>query len=132
MSSISNRINDLVNYFSNGNVSKFSAKVGFSEANVRNYINGTQPKSEFLSKLIEVFEINAEWLLSGSGSMLKKEENGDVPDGNIDSPSTDIDYYKSQLEMIRELLKEKEKYINMIQPLADQALKEMLERNKTK
>lgn len=75
MSSISNRINELVNYFSGGNVSKFSALVGFSEANVRNYINGTQPKSEFLSKLIDVFEINGEWLLSGRGTMLKSESS---------------------------------------------------------
>lgn len=131
MSSISNRINDLVEYFSKGNVSKFSAKVGFSEANVRNYINGTQPKSEFLSKLIEIFEINADWLLTGTGSMLKTAEVN-VQKLEDNSPQSELEYYKSQLELTRELLKEKSKYIDMIQPLADQALKEMLERNKTK
>lgn len=48
--SISQRINELVKHFSGGNVSKFAAKLGFSEANVRNYINGTQPKADFFRK----------------------------------------------------------------------------------
>jgi len=71
--------------------------------------------------------LNKDYLLTGNGEMLKNNKT----DGIVtDSPQNELDYYKSQLEMIRELLKEKEKYINMIQPLADQALKEMLERNK--
>lgn len=48
--SISQRINELVKHFSAGNVSKFAARLGFSEANVRNYINVTQPKADFFRK----------------------------------------------------------------------------------
>lgn len=74
MTSLSQRINELVNYFSGGNVSKFAGRVGFSETNVRNYIKGTLPKSEFLSNVLDAFEINANWLLQGHGEMLKQND----------------------------------------------------------
>ena len=45
-----------------------------------------------------------------------------------DSQLNELEYYKTQLELTRELLKEKAKYIDMFQPLIDKALKEMLKR----
>lgn len=73
--------------------------------------------------------LNKDWLLTGNGEMLKSNKT----DGIVtDSIQSELEYYKSQLELTRELLKEKTKYIDMFQPLIDQALKEMLERNKTK
>lgn len=71
--------------------------------------------------------LNKDYLLTGNGEMIKS--NGSETN-NTNSTQTELEYYKSQLELIRELLKEKEKYINMIQPLADQVLKELLERKK--
>ncbi|ATA89226.1 hypothetical protein CGC58_05510 [Capnocytophaga stomatis] len=75
MSSINFRINELVSHFSNGNNSDFAKKVGVNEANVRNYISGTEPKFGFLEKITNAFEINYEWLLTGKGEMLKSEQN---------------------------------------------------------
>ena len=49
--------------------------VGTSEANIRNYIDGRQPKFDFLSSVAQNFEINFEWLLTGKGEMLY-EKNG--------------------------------------------------------
>ena len=44
---ISERIEELVQYFAKGNNSRFASLVGTSEANIRNYISGTQPKFDF-------------------------------------------------------------------------------------
>ncbi|MCY1635769.1 S24 family peptidase [Marinifilum sp. D737] len=73
MSNISERIKELVSYFCDGNNSKFAVKVGTSEANIRNYIAGRQPKFEVLSSIANHFEINYEWLLTGKGDMLQAD-----------------------------------------------------------
>jgi len=65
MSTISDRIKTLVDQFADGNNSKFAKIVNTSEANVRNYIAGTQPKFDFLQSVAEKFEISCEWLLLG-------------------------------------------------------------------
>lgn len=106
---ISERIRELVQYFAEGNNSKFAALVGTSEANIRNYIAGRQPKFEFLSSVAQNFEIDYEWLLTGRGEMLakkngkgSKEENLIVreeyapygnkmyPEADLVRPSTDV------------------------------------------
>lgn len=71
---ISNRIKELVDYYGEGNNSKFAALIGTSEANIRNYINGTMPKFEIISNIATKFEINYEWLLTGKGGMHTKEQ----------------------------------------------------------
>ena len=70
MSTINERIKSLVDYFSKGNNSDFANKIGINEANVRNYIANTEPKFNVLEKIVNNFE----WLLTGKGEMLKKEE----------------------------------------------------------
>lgn len=72
MSTINLRIAELVQYFSNGNNSDFGNKIGVNEANIRNYINGTEPKFSFLEKICNNFEISFEWLLTGKEPMLKE------------------------------------------------------------
>lgn len=108
MDSISNRINELVNYFSGGNVSKFAIKSGVSEANVRNYINGTQPKSEFFSKVIEVFEINSDWLLTGKGEMLK--DSGETPKSTKDDLPEE---YKKEIVYLKTIIDSLQKVIRL-------------------
>lgn len=78
MNSINSRIEALVNHFSNGNVSKFAAIVGTSEANIRNYINGTEPKFSVIEKIVKSFEINYEWLLLGTGEMFENNKTSVV------------------------------------------------------
>jgi putative phage repressor len=73
MSTINFRIKELVDHFSKGNNSEFGNKIGVNEANIRNYIAGTEPKFNVLEKIANNFEINYEWLLTGNGEMLKSE-----------------------------------------------------------
>ena len=75
MSTINERIKSLVDHFSKGNNSDFANRIGINEANVRNYIANTEPKFNVLEKIANNFEINFEWLLTGKGEMLKKEES---------------------------------------------------------
>lgn len=67
MSTINFRIKELVDHFSNGNNSDFANKLGVNEANIRNYIAGTEPKFNVLEKIVTTFEVNYEWLLTGKG-----------------------------------------------------------------
>ena len=76
VNSISQRIEILVQYFAEGNNSKFASLIGTSEANIRNYITGTQPKFEFLSAVAMKFKINYDWLLTGRGGMLYGDSVG--------------------------------------------------------
>ena len=72
MTNINLRIKQLVDHFSFGNNSDFGKKIGINEANVRNYINNTEPKFNILEKIATNFEVNFEWLLTGKGEMLKE------------------------------------------------------------
>jgi phage repressor protein C with HTH and peptisase S24 domain len=80
MDDISQRIKQLVDEFGKGNNSKFAEILGTSEANIRNYISGRQPKYDFLNALTSKLEISCEWLLAGKGDMLKKT---DPPEENL-------------------------------------------------
>lgn len=118
MEAISKRINELVNHFAGGNVSKFAIMVGFSEANIRNYINGTSPKPEFLSKVIEVFDINADWFIIGRGEMIMDEKTLSSRKGVNDSTNR-VEYLEVKVQLQEELLKEKERFIQALQSTID-------------
>lgn len=92
---ISLRIKALVDYFSGGNNSKFAALTGTSEANIRNYISGRQPKFDFISSIVRALEISYEWLLTGEGSMLREEQKNKIAEvssilSTISIPLVDI------------------------------------------
>jgi len=73
MSDIGDRIKLLVDNKAGGKNTAFAAIVGVSEANIRGYIKGIMPKADVLEKIVRSCEINAEWLLTGEGTMLKGE-----------------------------------------------------------
>lgn len=68
MSSINNRIKYLVDTYCDSNNSVFANRIGINEANVRNYIKGTEPKFNIIHKIATNFELNFEWLILGIGS----------------------------------------------------------------
>lgn len=69
--SISERIQALIDTFCNGRNSQFAKVIGVAESNIRSYLAGTQPKFDILSNIASKFAINCEWLLTGKGDMLK-------------------------------------------------------------
>ena len=70
---ISERIQALIDAFCNGKNSQFAKAIGVAESNIRSYLSGTQPKFDVLSNIAIRFAINCEWLLTGSGKMLKED-----------------------------------------------------------
>lgn len=68
------RIKELIDYFCGGNNSTFARAIDTSEANVRNYLNGRQPKFETLYAIAEKFDISCDWLVQGKGAMLKEQQ----------------------------------------------------------
>lgn len=74
MESIGLRIKHLRDLHYDGNNVKMASELGTSEANIRNFINGSYPKVEFVIAICEKLEINYEWLLTGKGEMLDKNK----------------------------------------------------------
>ena len=92
MNTINERIKTLVKHFSEGNNTMFANMLGVSEANIRNYISKTEPKYSVLEKIVNTFEINYEWLLTGNGEMLKSDSDN----YKIITSSTDgVPYYEN-------------------------------------
>lgn len=74
---ISNRINDIIGRFKL-NPSSFSKKIGLTNnVTIPRIINESRnPSFDILEKILLTFEnINAEWLLLGTGEMLKSKED---------------------------------------------------------
>ena len=74
---IHERIKLLVDKLADGKNTIFAANLGVSEANIRSYIRGVVPKADILSKIVGYYDINADWLLTGRGSILKTKGTSD-------------------------------------------------------
>ncbi|UBD75681.1 XRE family transcriptional regulator [Parabacteroides goldsteinii] len=74
---INERINRLIKEMSNGNKRSFSMKIGVSATVIENIVGkrGSKPSFDILEKIMFSIEnINADWLLTGRGSMLREEQ----------------------------------------------------------
>lgn len=74
-SSISLRISRIIDEFFNGNKSEFARIAGIAESNVRSYLSGSIPKADVLEKIAQNTAVSCEWLLTGSGAMVKPAKN---------------------------------------------------------
>lgn len=93
---ISERIQALINEFCNGTNSQFAKAIGVNESNIRSYLSGTQPKFDVLSSIVSKFAINCEWLLTGKGDMTKQNAAIETPtvsnNPSIGTPYYDVDF----------------------------------------
>lgn len=84
--SISERIQALIDTFCNGKNSQFAKAIGVAESNIRSYLAGTQPKFDILSNIASKFAISCEWLLTGKGDMLKTPSTSSSPFTHMNKP----------------------------------------------
>lgn len=77
--SIADRIKQLVDELAGGKNTVFAEKLGVSEANIRSYIRGVQPKADVLQKIVITYDVNAMWLLTGLGWMTVPNQLEQVP-----------------------------------------------------
>lgn len=92
MSTVHDRIKELVDRFANGKNTNFASDLGVSEANIRSYIRGVVPKADILAKIVSSYDINADWLLTGRGSMLNTDKPAISNDPLVGKPYYDVDF----------------------------------------
>lgn len=73
--SIHDRIKYLVATLEGGKNTAFALRLGISEANIRGYIKNVVPKANVLESIVTTYDVNAEWLLTGKGDILKTESS---------------------------------------------------------
>lgn len=73
IATIHERISALIEKIARGNNSLFGSIIGANEGNIRGYRKNVMPKSDFLEKIVRNTDVNADWLLTGRGDMLKSD-----------------------------------------------------------
>jgi len=93
---ISKRIKQIFDYKGFSKYSEFAEATGLSHQVASNYIKGKQkPDPDKLAKIQQSFdEINAEWLLTGNGEMLKHVEKDSGSTKNIDAIWVNYERFK--------------------------------------
>ena len=78
MEGLTDRLNQIFKHYKMSKYSEFAEKTGLSHQVSSNYLKGKQkPDAKKLGMIVQSFdEINAEWLLTGNGEMLKKDVYG--------------------------------------------------------
>lgn len=78
---LNKRLKELINYYSDGNVADFARKIGVEHQKLNRNFNIDSrnkkyptPSSEIIQKTLDNLDnVNGNWLISGSGSMLKDD-----------------------------------------------------------
>lgn len=87
---------------------KFIENLGMTYGNFKGKQKLTSLNSDFLDKILsEIPEVNAEWLLTGNGSMLKSKVKNEVVTPNNDKYIAMLEKNNALLEENKALLQEK-------------------------
>lgn len=81
MGSINDRLSQIVNNMFADNAANFGKAIGASKGTVSNYVRSkenqgktlSKPGFDFLQKVVNSLDIDANWLLTGKGQMHRKE-----------------------------------------------------------
>ncbi len=94
------------------NYRSFGKKLGYSDVAIAKLINGkSKPKFDFLLAILESDPlINPEWLLTGTGDMLKTETKP-VDNSGLQECLAEKERLQSDIEMLKQSLKVNHKYI---------------------
>jgi len=121
--SINRRIFEILEYY-NVTRYKFSKLSGVSEATLLNIYKGkNKPSIDFLVKLLNTFKaINLNWLITGEGEMLQKDQGGKPPSATKtdDACKQEVEFYKRLLEKKEAELREAYKEIGRLEPYKKQ------------
>lgn len=93
---ISDRIQYIINTQHNGNRARFAKNIGFSAQVIANIVSGrkTKPSFDVLNAILSTNDdINAYWLLTGKGEILKSTSS---------STKNTVDYKEKCIELLEE------------------------------
>lgn len=104
----------------NLNYRSFGSRIGFSDVVVGNVVKGrNKPSYDFIENLIQTFDwVNLEWLLTGEGSMKKSDYFADFDKNQV--VNEPIAIYNSRISHLEDLLKEKDKQLELLMESRDQ------------
>ena len=109
---INKRVRELIEYYTEGSVMRFSEMIGISSSQKLNRVfnidkrNGEYPEvsSNILISIANKFrDLNLRWLLTGSENMFSGNLKGNIPQNN--------DIFDSEIKLYKTLLDEKDKKI---------------------
>jgi transcriptional regulator with XRE-family HTH domain len=103
------RFRELVREFGDGKNTILAKKIGTSEANVRGYIRNITPRQDVLEKVVNNLGVDAEWLITGRGSMHKVMHIDDataVPEKAEDTKNHEAPSNEYLIEMIKKQAEE--------------------------
>lgn len=135
METINDRLEQIINALFNGNKAAFAKSIDLPPTGMSNYIGNKRrsiPSSEIASKIVLVLGVDANWLLTGEGEMLKSGptdqsnavshlsvQGGEVNVTQSNTNSADNETVKT----LRTLLAEKERTIQIQQQLISELQK---------
>lgn len=105
--SIGDRINMLIDKFNRGSQKEFAAKVGIGATTLNNIVSGrkSDPSYDVINKILSKYTIvNSDWLITGKGDMLLKNENSSIPYYDVDVTASNIDIFNDGKEFVSEYM----------------------------
>ncbi len=97
-----NRLNYIIETFEGGSGRRLSKKTGIPETSVREYRKGmkTDPRLSMILKLLNTYDLSANWLINGTGSPIDQERGiVEVLNNQINELKQDKEYLKSLLNV---------------------------------
>lgn len=89
MSSINERLQEVVNKLFNRNSTAFAQAVGLPPTSVANYLNpnvASKPTADKLEAIVSKTGVDGTWLLTGDGDMQKPAQSvGDISNSNVEA-----------------------------------------------
>lgn len=133
METINDRLEQIINALFNGNKAAFAKSIDLPPTGMSNYIGNKRrsiPSSEIASKIVLVLGVDANWLLTGEGEMMKgaqAEQSIVVRDNNVRGPvsvrQTSMSENSREIELLRTQLEEKERTISILQQFIEELKK---------
>ena len=130
METINDRLEQIINALFKGNKAAFAKSIDLPPTGMSNYVGNKRrsiPSSEIASKIVLVLGVDANWLLTGEGEMLKDVNANNVKtgdyspvnlNGHMDVRQT-VHKEERELELLRTIIAEKERIIETQQQLID-------------
>lgn len=92
-------LEQLINYYTDGNKTRFAEQIGVKPQTINSWLTRNSYDAELI--YAKCVNVSADWLLSGEGSMLKKETTHTEPDGNVNEELIKL---RAENDVLREIV----------------------------